>query len=353
MRPVRLGIIGCGVISESHLELAAKCPLAKVIAVADVMRDRAKARAEQFKIPAVYSSADELMQNPDIEAVVMALPTGIRTPLVFKALKLGKHVLIEKPVASKSAEVEKMIALRGNRVAACCSSRYTFTGHGEAAAKFVASGALGKVRVLRIRAIIPVGPRPSDAPPPWRESMRMNGGGILVNWSCYELNYLMHITGWKLRPESVMARWWKPAPAMKAYAARGSDADAHYAALILCNNDAALSMERAEFSSTHIDEAWEIIGTKGSLHMQMVPRKNKPNAVIFDRFVPGAGVVSKTIWRNDRENPDYDVITDFAKAIRQGRRPRTGLEQALILQQITDAVYKSAKAGRSVSVRGM
>ncbi len=56
MKPVRSGIIGCGVISESHLRLAAKCPLTSVVAVADVMEDWVKARAEQFRIPAFYSN---------------------------------------------------------------------------------------------------------------------------------------------------------------------------------------------------------------------------------------------------------------------------------------------------------
>jgi predicted dehydrogenase len=279
------------------------------------------------------------------------LPTGDRTPVAYRALKRGKHVLLEKPVASKASEVKKMMALRKDRVIGCCSSRYTFTPHAEAAAKCVASGVLGKIRVVRVRAILFAAPSPMDNPPAWRQSMALNGGGILVNWSCYDLNYLMHITNWQLRPRAVMAKWWPVASKMSAYAAAGSDADAHYMAHILCDEDRVLSMERAEMASASLEQAWEIIGTEGSLHMPMVPTKDKPQEVILDRFVPGKGVVSESIWSAQNSEPTGDVISDFVRAIQEGGETRTSLERALTMQQITDAIYASAAKGKSVAIK--
>ena len=352
MEPVRLGVIGCGVIGPSHLQLAAKCPMAKVVAVADLIRERADSRAREYGIPTVYYNDKDLLNDDRIEAVVLAMPTGASTPVAFRALKRSKHVLLEKPVAGSAAEVRKMMALRGDRVVACCSPRMVFTAHARAAAACVASGAIGKIRVVRCRAVLAAGAKPHfDPPPPWRQSMALNGGGILVNWSCYDLNYLMYVTGWKLRPRSVLARWWPVGAPMASFVAPGSDADAHYTAMILCDDGIVLSLERGEMTGYAGDQAWEIIGTHGSLRMPMLAPKDKPHAVVLDRFVPGRGVQSAAIWTAEQTADAGDVIRDFVRAVRKGVEPETSLERALVMQQITDAIYASAARGRSVAIR--
>jgi predicted dehydrogenase len=349
MRPIRLGIIGCGVIGNHHLAAAAKSPLAELIAAADLLADRVQAAAAKFGV-SPYPSGEELLRDDRVEAVVLAMPAGVRAPVAYEALKRGKHVLLEKPVASNAKEVEKMMALRGARVVACCSPRMAFTGHAEAAARCVASGVLGAIRMVRVRAVQAAPAEPNADPPTWRESMRENGGGILVNWSCYDLDYLMQITGWRLQPRAVLARWWPVADKMSAYVAPGSDADSHYTALILCEDDIVLSMERAEFSSTTTDQAWEIIGSEGALHMPMQPQEGKPNAVVLDRFVPGQGVVSETVWKEGDAGSAGDVLSDFLRAIQEGGQPKTGLERAHVMQKITDAIYASARSGACATV---
>lgn len=139
---------------------------------------------------------------------------------------------------------------------------------------------------------------------------------------------------------------------MADYVAPDSDADAHYTALIRCEGGTVLSMERAEMCTSTGDRAWEIIGSKGTLHMPLLSSANDPGRVVLDRFVRGKGVVSKTLWEGPqkRESPD-NVITDFVRAIRTGGHTRTTLEHALVMQQITDAIYASAARGSSVAIR--
>lgn len=371
MKPVKLGIIGCGVISNAaHLPDATKSPLVELVAVADLIEERVKAAAEKYNVPTAYKSGDELLKDSNIEAVVLAMPVRERTPLAFKALEKGKHVLLEKPVARNVGEVERMMALRGDRVVAVCSPRYAFSAHAEAAAECVASGVLGKIRVARVRAILGVSEPPKNDPPPWRQNMEMNGGGILVNWSCYDLDYLMSITHWRLRPRLVTARWWPIAPKLSANVAAGSDADSHYIAFIMCEGGIVLSMERAEFASTVTDQAWEIIGTEATLRLPMRPQKVKPNAVMLDRADPGKGVVSEPIWEEGQSDKpggnvqafgkglsekgktgaSAPVMEDFVLAIREGREPKTNLERALVMQKITDAIYASAERGEAIPI---
>jgi len=351
MEPTRLGIIGCGVIGASHVSNATKSPLVELVAVADVIEERAKATAEKFNVPSFYNNDENLLNDERIEAVWLAMPTGVRTPVAFKALKKGKHVILEKPAASNAGEIEKMIQLRGDRVVACCSPRCAFSGHAEAAAKCIASGVLGKIRVVRVRAIGGTPSNPSANPPPWRQSMKLNSGGILVNWSCYDLDYLMQIVNWQLQPRVVLAKWWPVAEKMSAYVASGSDADSHYTAFILCDDDIVLTMERAEFSSATTDQAWEIIGAEGTLHLPMRPQKGKPNAVILDKFVPGEGIVSEVIWEEGQGgSPEGSVLEDFVHSVRESKEPKTNLERALVMQRITDAIYASAKTGEAVHI---
>ncbi|MBN1669825.1 MAG: Gfo/Idh/MocA family oxidoreductase [Kiritimatiellae bacterium] len=351
MATVGFGIIGCGVISGSHLKLAAASSVANVVAVADVVEDRAKARAEEFGVPAWYTTAEDLLQDERVDAVVLAMPTGVRTPVALKALEHGKHVLIEKPIALNAAEVERIMAARGDRVAACCSSRMTFTDHAETARACVAAGTLGDIRVVRVRAIQGAPAEPRNPPPPWRESMAQNGGGILVNWSCYDLDYLMYVTGWQLQPQSVMAAWWTPARPMSAYVAPGSDADAHYTAMIRCKNNIVLSMERAEFAGARTDQAWEIIGSHASLRLNMQAKEGQPDAVQLDTFVPGKGIESQALDPVETPADRRNVVDDFARAVLgESEAPRTTLERALLMQKLTDAIYASAESGASVSV---
>ena len=81
MKPIQLGIIGCGVISNSHLDLIKECPGAEAIAVADIQEERAKAIAEKYSIPSFYTSENDLLKDERIDGVILAMPTGVRTPI--------------------------------------------------------------------------------------------------------------------------------------------------------------------------------------------------------------------------------------------------------------------------------
>ncbi|MFQ6096414.1 MAG: Gfo/Idh/MocA family oxidoreductase, partial [Armatimonadota bacterium] len=68
MDPVRLGVVGCGVIGPTHLEAATQSPLIEVVAVADLIQERARAAAERFEVPKVYREGADLVDDPDVEA---------------------------------------------------------------------------------------------------------------------------------------------------------------------------------------------------------------------------------------------------------------------------------------------
>jgi len=351
MEPVRLGVIGCGVIGASaHLPDATRSPLLEVVAVADLIEERVRSAAGRFGVPAAHESGDQLLEDDRVEAVVLAMPTGVRTPLALRALARGKHVLLEKPVAMNAAEVRELIAARGDRVVGCCSSRFRMLPSAKAATECVASGALGALRVVRARALLAAGAAPTSPPPPWRVSKTLNGGGILVNWGCYDLDYLLGLTGWQLKPRVVLAQAWPLAPHLAARVDPRSDAENHCVALIRCEGGTVISLERAEFVSAADDEAWQILGANASLRLRMLPGAAKE--VILDESWAEEGVASRTIWQGDDDHSlmTLGVLEDFARAMRESRPPETSLERALVMQQISDAIYASAESGRAVEM---
>ncbi len=350
MEPVRLGVVGCGVIGPTHMAAAAESPLLDLVAVADLIEERARSAAEKFKARRVYRSGAELLDDPEVEAVVLAFPTGKRTELALQAFARRKHVLLEKPVAMNAGEVRQMIAARGGLVAACCSSRFRFLEGAKVAADFIASGALGDLRVVRCRNIAAAGPKPVTPRPDWRLTRALNGGGYLVNWGCYDLDYLLGITGWSLRPRLVLAQTWTVPPQFRSHIAPGSDAETYYIALIRCEGGTVISLERGEYMPAHSEDAWQIIGTRGSLTLKMT--WGCPKAIVHDDTTAEKGVKTHTLWQGEETTSltSSGPVTDFAAAVREGRPPMTTLERSLVIQQVTDAIYASAASGRAVDI---
>lgn len=346
---IRLGLVGCGVIGQVHLQVSKSIPDAQFVAVCDVREGVARAVAAQHGISTAYSDPVALFADPNVDAVVLGVPASLRTALGVQALQHDKHPLTEKPVAMNAAEVEQLIAARGDLVAACTSSRLRFLPSTKVIADFVASGALGELRVVRCRDVIAAGEPLSSPPPAWRLNKSLTGGGILVNWGCYDLDYLFGITGWQVRPRRALGQTWTNVPDYAAYAAPGSDAETHVAFFAQCDGGIALIYERGEFMPTTTDEIWQLIGSKGALRMNMKPSVGKQ--VWFDKTGP-RGTTSEVIWQGDEdwETQHRGPLADFVEAIRDQRAPATTLERVLLIQTLTDAVYRSAETNACVEI---
>ncbi|MBC7286661.1 MAG: Gfo/Idh/MocA family oxidoreductase [Armatimonadetes bacterium] len=350
MQRVKLGIIGCGVIGRVHAEAAAACPLVELTAVADLREEMAAQVAEAFSVKSVYRDGLDLIAEAEVDAVVLALPTAGRFALAMSAFEHGKHVLTEKPVAMNTQQLLEMIEAQGELVAACCSSRFRFTASAAAAEEFLATGALGRLRLVRCRFIGPAEQPPSQPPPPWRLSRQLNGGGILVNWGCYDLDYLLGLLRWQLVPRLVLAQCWPVPEAFSSWVAPGSDAETHFVAHVLCDGGTVISLERAEYAAARPDAAWEIIGDRGSLSLNMLPSKDK--RLVFYEASSTRGVVEHVIWQGDDDwaATRLGPLEDFALAILNGTPPKTRLSDALLLQRVSDAIYSSAETGAAVEL---
>jgi len=106
----RFGVIGVGTWGEMHVETYQDHPLAEVVAVCDTNRVRAESVADRRRVPKVCHDYEELLDLPEIDAVSVVTPDFAHAEIVVAALNAGKHVLVEKPLATTIADAERIEA---------------------------------------------------------------------------------------------------------------------------------------------------------------------------------------------------------------------------------------------------
>ena len=188
-------IVGLGRISMDHFMPAIKTSAnAKVTALVSGHRDKAERMASEYGIPATsiynYENYDAIADNPNIDAVYIALPNSMHAEYSVRAAKAGKHVLCEKPMCSTVAEAREMIA-------ACERAKnklmIAYRCHLEPvnlrAVSLIREGKLGKIQAIESAFGFNIGRNE------WRTKRKLAGGGPLMDVGIYCLNACRYLTG--------------------------------------------------------------------------------------------------------------------------------------------------------------
>lgn len=150
MKKLKVGVIGCGSIAQHrHLPEYQWNEQVELVAVCDIHEGRVKEIAEKYQVKA-YTEYEELLEDKEIEAVSVCTPNYLHAPISIAALKAGKHVLCEKPMATSKEEAEQMIE------AAKASGKKLMIGHNQRfvkshqkARQLIKSGEVGKIHSFR------------------------------------------------------------------------------------------------------------------------------------------------------------------------------------------------------------
>src|SRR5882762_3815348 len=143
---LRCAVIGAGGIGLDHLVSLSACPRAASVAIAENNPQRAKEATERFRIPRSYADYRELLDQPDIDAVTIALPNHLHAPVAIQALKSRKHVLLEKPMATSAKEAAKIVEVAKNmKRTLMVAQTLRFNRHTQAAKAIMERGDLGEV----------------------------------------------------------------------------------------------------------------------------------------------------------------------------------------------------------------
>lgn len=345
---VGLGIIGCGQIAPSHIRNSQDDPRVRWVAACDLRPDALAAFAEQFGIPGQYTRVEDLLADPAVDAVVVATGPEAHLQPTIAAFEAGKHVLVEKPVALNAGQVDAMLAVRtGGLVGACCSSRFRSTPGARAAEALLASGELGPVRRLSCEALNPPPASYDGTSPFFLHRPGWGGQGVLADWGCYDLDYLLGLCGWELEARVVVAETGGLPEHFREIAAPVNDVEVRVTAQALLTGGATLDYHRAFFAGVEAPRGrWRIECEGGALDLNML--SGAPQVVVH-RFDGGA-VTSEVLveeayeWSAIHRGP----IIDFVEAVLGEHAPLTSLDEALIGQRLTDAIYASARTGAAV-----
>ena len=145
MDQVKIGIIGCGTISEVYLtNIRDHFHNLDLVAVADLFVDKAKSTAERYGVP-VACSPEELLQIPEIQLVVNLTIPAVHYTINKQILEAGKHAYCEKPLAVKTEEAAELVALAKEKGLMCVSAPDTFLGSGIQECRYLLdSGKIGR-----------------------------------------------------------------------------------------------------------------------------------------------------------------------------------------------------------------
>jgi len=345
--PVGLGIVGCG---AAALDVVRSCAGSSIRVTAVHDRDPARAAALAARAGAVvHPGLDGLLADPTVEAVHVALPHDLLATTAIAALRSGRHVLVEKPLATSRAEIELVRAAAvaaGRSVGVMFELRHVPTV--AAAADLVRSGALGRIRLVRIRTLIDKPPAYWASGPtglvadPWRASRARAGGGVVLMNAIHLLDLVRLVTG----------REVVRVGAESAAGVAGADVEDVAAATLRFADGAIGSL----VASAHVPgavsaETIEIDGTGGGLRLGD-PYAASPRLEVFLRSPSGDHPADRwVVVEPPAVDPWAAALDDFARAIRFGRPPVPGLDDAEAALATVLAIYESAERRIVVDVR--
>ena len=380
---VKVGLVGLGLVSKSHIKAYMAHPSATIVAVCDLDDTRAKAVAKEFGIPKYYTSYDQMLADPEINTVDITTPTVLHAPMSIAAAKAGKHIHCEKPFCIALEEGQAVCKeAEKHGVTLMVGESYVFMTSAMKARQLIDAGEIGKPQQIRERfgawveragALDTPGRQIADDHRGWRaDSKRAGGAGFPWMYDhCVHFfataQYLMNDS--RIREVYALKSdlsWMNDA---RRHAIDHSGAAADIPIMTWTYEDPACQgiWMRAEALNGKYDPMYgfsvSIIGDKGmievlgeggrGLHWRgqdvhlVLHRKNKETLTF--RFDEGGD----EIWQSDvsyYSRAHLNQIREFVDALVRGHAPRyTGLD-GLRDVQTTMAAICSAKEGIAVKV---
>lgn len=355
--PVKLGIVGCGNISDAYLKGAARSQLVAVASVTDILPAAAEAKAEAYGVTAV--AMEEMLADPEIGIIVNLTVPMAHAEVSHRAIRAGKHVYSEKPFAATFAEARELTAAARAAGLRLGSAPDTFLGAShQAVRRAVDEGRIGRVVAGAVCFATPGmemwHPNPSF--------FFKKGGGPVLDIGCYPITQLVNVLG---PVESVVAH------ASKGRNTRTVTSEPRQGEVIevevpttvngvlAFSNGANVAFTASWDIWKHTRQPIELYGTEGSIinpdpnFFGGTPRFTERNGDWQDLAIDAHpfGVPNRTTVRGDHV-ADYRIVgvLDMAQAIATGRPHRANGDLALHVLEVMEALERSSIEGRHIRI---
>jgi D-xylose 1-dehydrogenase (NADP+, D-xylono-1,5-lactone-forming) len=304
---VRWGVLSTARINDKVLAGAALAPNVDVVAVGSRDRSRGEAFAAEHGIGRVHSSYEDLLADDEVEAVYIPLPNSLHVPWSVRALEAGKHVLCEKPLTRRAADAEAAFdaAERADRL---LMEAFMWRYHPQTAAVMAHVAEIAPLRIVRAAFGFTIGDDPSNV----RLQSGLDGGA-LMDVGCYCVNALRLIGG---EPEHVAA-----------VAVEGGDGvDVRMAGVLRLPGDVIGQFDCG--LDVPPRGGLYVVGAGGTLIAEDPWHGNAPRLTRDGEEIPVEAV-----------NPYARELEDFSAAIREGRPPLLGRDDAVGQARAIEMLY--------------
>ncbi len=345
---VRFAVIGCGVIGPVHAEAAQKCADARLVAVCDVIPQRARRCGELFEATP-YADYRDMLDAEALDAVSVCTPHFNHAEIAAECMRRAVHVLCEKPLAVNREQMDEMIetARREGRILAGVF-QHRFDPTTATIKRAVDEGLFGRVlnAGASIRCHKDAGYYGSAE---WRGTWRGEGGAVLINQAIHSIDVMQWLAG---PVRSVRGHWANLGGLIEAEDTAG--------AAVQFASGAVGTIEATSASHMSFEAGVHLFATHGSCRL----RTGWPNELVLletdgqDRAERLRQMLAECKDEQDEEgrppakdyygNSHVRQVADFIGAVRDGREPFITGEDARHAVDIVLAVYESARTGRPV-----
>ena len=340
----RVAILGCGAIARAaHLPSILRERDVAVVALADHDAQNLAAAGTLARDARAVAEYRDVLTMSDVEAVIIALPPALHADAAVAALETGKHVYVEKPLATSLVDARRVIdAANGKRAIAMMGFNYRFNPLTQQAKTKIAARTIGDV--VAVRTVFSTATRPLA---PWKQR-RESGGGALLDLAVHHIDLIRHLLDADIT--SVSAHM----------ASVRAEHDTVTLQLGLTTN--AVAQIFCSLSAVDEDRI-DVYGTNGKLSV------DRYGSLRVDVSPPGArGALGLAVGRlageigamgygaEKRRAPMHDPsfpasIGAFVKSIRDGSPTRPSLMDGLRAMEVIDAAERSAATGQQVELR--
>ncbi len=347
---LRFGFVGCGEIAAATADAMQEVDNASITVVMDTNPDLAADLGERVGATAT-TNLEEVLNSPLVDAVYIATPHHLHAPMVIQAALAGKHIMVEKPLATSVADGLQMIETcrrAGVKLSVCYVTRYYPAC--QEAHRLVRSGAIGDIISFSIREVFAKqagyweGGYTGRAKTDWRKFWQTSGGGVLNINISHNLDRMRFITG--LEAARVYAEY--------ATFATSVEVEDLIAVILRMTNGAIGSIHAASCvpggssvvgSAPHGDQ---IYGTQGAIVYSYSDR-------VWLATSRGAEMANRAEWREvEIKDPGVDArthyIEEFVEAITAGKTAPISGEDGLAIVKIVQAAYESGRTHLPISI---
>ena len=330
-REVRLGLIGVGAVPQTaHLPILAKMKGASLVALCDNDGPKARAIAERFGVPDVFTDIDDLLELEQLDAVIIATPNHLHEPHVLSALRKGAHVLCGRPLALSVRGVERILsaASKADRMVAV-DNHNRFRADTQALDRFLHGGELGKLMGIRAGSY-----QVHRALGDWRYRRAEAGGGAFM-----ELGY----------PLLDLALWFADFPEpvrVSAHMERGRGASTVEDSMLVQLECAAGISFSFDVNWKYIGEGdrfwFEVLASRGSGRLAPLRVLKELNGRPVDVSPSGASARESAFYQSYRAQLAHFI------AVVAGEAKYEPPEDQLVVHRVLEAIYRSAEEGKEV-----